>query len=182
MRIQPARQTAGFTLIELIIVLTILVISIGLIIPGFGRLLDSSQQSASVNTFSTALAQARYHAVTHSQRVVLCPSLDQQHCTGGYDWQAGFITFIDKNLNRLPDEDEDIINISQATSHVIDIQTSKGRSRITFRPTGDAPGSNTTFRFCPKSANLQRKVLVLSNTGRVRLSEKMPDGSEISCI
>ncbi len=182
MRTHYARLQTGFTLIELIIILAVLIIITGIGIPASGRLLDSSQQAASVNNFATALAQARYHAVMHSVRVILCPSTNQTSCTGGYDWQKGFISFVDDNRNRHRDNNEKLINVGQETHHLIGIQTSIGRQRISFRATGDSPGSNTTFKFCPRSEGLKRKALILSNTGRARLAEKMPNGSPITCI
>ena len=178
----PPRLSQGFTLIELVTACAVLLILLGIGIPGFGSIIDRNQQVAAINQFSTALAHARYHAVTFHRHVILCPSVDHQQCTGGFDWESGQITFVDDNNNRLRDDNEEIIAINQAIDRSIDIQTSTGRRKIRFKPSGAAPGSNTTFRFCTGSENVMRKALILSNSGRARLSDKLPDGSEITCI
>ena len=177
----PTCLQKGFTLIELLITCAVLLILFGIGVPGFGSIIDSNQQVAAINQFSTSLAHARYYAVTNNRHVILCPSTDLQTCTGGMDWEYGVISFLDDNRNRLRDANEEVIAINQAIDRSIDIQTSIGRKKIHYWPSGSAPGSNVTFRFCTDSPNVKRKALIISNSGRVRLSENLPDGSEITC-
>ena len=175
------RLAKGYTLIELLSVIAVLVITMGIALPGYTAFIGTNQQTAAINDFSTSLAQARYNAVKLMTHTILCPSIDQQNCTGGYSWQDGFITFLDENSNRRRDPDERLLNVQQAFNRTIQIQTSIARSKIVFRSSGASPGSNTTFRFCDHSGRIKHKALVLSNTGRVRLAKKLPDGREISC-
>ncbi|MBN8645314.1 MAG: type II secretion system protein [Planctomycetes bacterium] len=59
-RSHPAR---AFTLIELLVVVTILVAASVLLVPGFVRLLESTNYTNAVNTVSAALGQARAAAI-----------------------------------------------------------------------------------------------------------------------
>lgn len=176
-----ARLSRGVTLIEMISVVAVLVITTGMAVPQFDQLLGSNRQTAAINQFSTSLAQARYHAVSHFTRVVLCPSSDLESCTGGFDWQAGYITFTDNNRNRQRDPDEPLIAATQSQPADISILTSTGRRKIIFRPSGSSPGSNTTIRFCSENTRIPAKAIILSNTGRARLARKDANGDEISC-
>jgi len=176
-----SRPCAGFTLIELITVIAVLVITLGLAVPGFSSLIAGNQQTSLINQFSTSLAHARYYAVQHSRRVVLCPSSDLQSCTGGFDWQQGFISFVDENYNRLRDKKEKLLAVTQIDRNEVQVQTSTGRRKIVFYPSGSSPGSNVTIKFCSNAANIPGKALILSNSGRARLSKTTSRGDEIAC-
>ena len=171
----------GYTLIELLTVVAVVIISTSVAFPGYSRLVSSNLQTASINQFSTSLAQARYYAVTNMRPVVLCPSSNQQDCTGGFEWQNGYISFVDLDRDKQHDNNEKIIAIHGKQSDSVKILTSTGRRKIAFRPTGDSSGSNVTVRFCSDKTNLPGKALILSNTGRARLARKMPKGGKISC-
>jgi type IV fimbrial biogenesis protein FimT len=180
---QPSnsRLRAGVTLIELVTVIAVLIITLGIALPGFSSFLASNQQTSLINQFATSLNHARYYAVQSSQTVVLCPSSDLKFCTGGIDWQQGYISFIDKNYNRLRDENEEILATTQIDRGDIQIQTSTGRRKITFYPSGSSPGSNVTIKFCSSLPNIQGKALILSNSGRTRLSKTASNGNNIAC-
>lgn len=179
---KSARLSPGYTLIEVITVVAVLVITTGIATPVFSDMLNRSYQTASINEFSTALAQARYYAITHMQRVVLCPSVDQQICTGGFNWEQGYLSFVDENRDRQRNPGEKILNTHTQTDNNIRIQTSTGRRKITFHTSGMSPGSNATIRFCASSDDIPGKTIILSNTGRPRLAKKLRDGSPVTCI
>lgn len=174
-------KNKGFTFIEAITVVAVVVITTSMAFPGYTRLVSSNLQTTSINQFSTALAQARYYAVTNMRPVVLCPSSNQQDCTGGFEWQHGYISFVDLDRDKQHDANEKIIAIKEKQSDSVKVLTSTGRRKIAFRPTGDSSGSNVTVRFCSDKTNLPGKALILSNIGRARLARKMPNGDKISC-
>ncbi len=159
----------------------VLLILFGAGLPGFASIIDRNLQTTAINQLSTALAHARYHAVTFNRNVIICPSTDMHNCTGGYDWEYGHISFVDTNYNRKRDGNEKIIAVNQAIDRSIDIKTSIGRQKIRFNSSGASPGSNTTFRFCTDSDNVEYKAIILSNTGRARLAKKLPGNREIHC-
>lgn len=176
-----AGRQCGFTLIELITVITVMVILAGIAVPGFGKLLASNRQVTAINQFTTSLNHARYHAITHLERVVLCPSTDQQTCTGGFDWSNGYLSFVDRDFDRSRSAEERILQVTQPMPAGIKIQSSVGRQKITFLASGRSPGSNATFRICAESETQAGKALVLNNAGRVRLAKTLSDGSQVTC-
>ena len=175
------RPYSGFTLIELITVIAVLVITLGLAVPSFSSLIARNQQTSLINQFSTSLAHARYYAVQNSRRVILCPSTDLESCTGGFDWQQGFISFVDENYNRLRDAEEKLLAVTQVDRNEVKVQTSTARRKIVFYPSGSSPGSNVTIKFCSNVANIPGKALILSNSGRARFAKTTPSGAEIAC-
>ncbi len=176
-----SRQFHGFSLIESITVVAVLVITTGIALPSYEYLLSRNRQTTSINQFSTILAQARYHAVNHLSRVVLCPSTNHQDCTGGFEWHSGYIAFTDNNMDKQRNAGEKIISVVEKAHGSVSIKTSSGRRKIIFRPSGRSPGSNTTVLFCTNQGSLPGKALILSNSGRARLSKKLANDENIPC-
>ena len=175
------RLQKGYTLIELMSVISIAIITTGIVVPSFASILNRNQQIASVNQFSTNLAHARYQAINRYEHIVLCPSVNLSHCSNANEWEHGYISFIDTNENKEVDEQEEILTATQKMDYLIKIKSSSNRKKITFSPSGAAPGSNTTIQFCSGFGDIEHRALILSNSGRARLSKKMPNGEEITC-
>ena len=176
----PLRPNPGYTLIELMTFIAVLSVALGIGIPGYASFSTKNKQTILQNTFATTLAQARYQAISSNRQVVLCPSVNQKDCTGGFSWNPGYISFIDDNQNRQLDTDETYLSVIQPTDPNFKIQTSKGRQKITFKPSGMAYGSNTTIRFC-NDEKLPGTAIIISNTGRARPSKTLADGSPVTC-
>ncbi len=175
------RRSHGLTLIEMITTVAVIAITTSLALPSFARFIDSNQQTTAINQFATSLAQARFRAVSHLQQVILCPSNNQTDCTGGYEWHHGYISFVDSDRDRQRDSNEALIAVVQAYPADISIKTSTGRRKILFRSSGSSAGSNATIKVCSKHNDIAAKALILSNSGRARLSKKAANGGPINC-
>ncbi|MCP4995592.1 MAG: prepilin-type N-terminal cleavage/methylation domain-containing protein, partial [Gammaproteobacteria bacterium] len=129
----------GFTLVELLITIAIAIILTSTATNSFSSLYTSSAITTSINTFVAHLQLARSEAIKRGVRVVMCPSSNKTSCTGGVRWDTGFILYTDTNRNRRLDSDEVLLKTSQATHHSIQIRSTPGRKKLTFRPTGMSP-------------------------------------------
>jgi type IV fimbrial biogenesis protein FimT len=98
MRAQP-RYATGVTLIELMIVLSIIAVLTTMALPAFGNLLQSSASRSARSALSVSINQARIGAAMRSRQVVVCPSANQGDCAHDLRWQHGWISFIDNNMN-----------------------------------------------------------------------------------
>lgn len=67
---------AGFSLIELVIVLAILGVVAAIGAPSFGQFIRSGKISAATNDLVSAIYTARSSAITYGVSTVVCPSLD----------------------------------------------------------------------------------------------------------
>lgn len=91
-------RSHGFTLIELMITLSIAAIVLALGVPSFQEMMRNNRAATHMNEFTSALNLARSEAIKRGQRVALCPSINQTSCTGASDWEDGWIVFVDTAL------------------------------------------------------------------------------------
>ncbi len=172
----------GFTLIELIIVLAISSILFSVAIPNLRQFFASNLQRSEINTLISHFNLARSEAVKQATRMVLCPSDDNEVCDGSFNWNSGFIIFADENANRHRDEYESLIKVYQnGFESQISINSTNSRRRLTYQADGSSPGSNVTITFCNLDEIIPPKAVIISNSGRIRISKQRPNGSALSC-
>jgi type IV fimbrial biogenesis protein FimT len=91
------RRDSGFTMMELIIVITIVGILAGIGIPSFKYVTTSNRMTTEVNALLGDMQFARSEAIKEGQYVTVCTSSNGTSCTGssGTAWQNGWIVFVD---------------------------------------------------------------------------------------
>ncbi|HEY1725267.1 MAG TPA: GspH/FimT family pseudopilin [Steroidobacteraceae bacterium] len=87
----PERSCAGFTLLELVMVVSIAAILLALGVPSFRYVTTANRLAAEVNGLIGDMQFARTEAIKEGQSVVACVSTDGATCTGGNTWQSGWI-------------------------------------------------------------------------------------------
>jgi type IV fimbrial biogenesis protein FimT len=93
-----ARST-GFTLLEALVVLTLLAVLLGLVAPGLSGLRSRQQLQARAEDFWGSLMLARAQAVLLQQHVTVCAASAAGLCDAGGAWHDGWIVFADGNRN-----------------------------------------------------------------------------------
>lgn len=184
MRPQPngfTRCCEGLTLLELLATLAIGSITLSLAIPALGALTGNSARSGSINTLIGHLQLGRSEAITRGRVTILCPSLDGHDCLDSTAWEGGYILVEDSNNSGSVDSGDRLIRRVQQQDERITIRSTAGRKRILFNSLGMSPGYNLTLSFCDRQQLVEPKAVILSNTGRPRLSLTRPDGSPIAC-
>lgn len=88
-----SKHLRGFTLIELMVTLSVLAIVLGIAIPSFQKQIVNNKSLALGEEFAAALNYARSQAVKTTKRVSICASNNGTACTG--TWAEGFIVFED---------------------------------------------------------------------------------------
>jgi type IV fimbrial biogenesis protein FimT len=178
------RAGRGFTLIELIVTLAIAAILATMVIPSFNTLSVKNLQADEVNTMIHHFYLARSLSTANETRYALCPSSDGERCTNTADWSQGYILFEDSATphNGLRDPNEQLQAAHQPTQDArIDIDTSEHRNRVVYQADGHPVGYDLTMTFCDPDERIPPKAVILSNLGRVRVSETNPDGTPLSC-
>lgn len=94
---------AGFTAIELMVTLAIAAILMAIAMPSFSGIIKNQKIQTTVSDFFAAVNLTRSEAIRRGTRVDLIPA------EGGADWGKGWVIFVDRNGNRQPDNDEEII-------------------------------------------------------------------------
>jgi type IV fimbrial biogenesis protein FimT len=88
-------RMTGVTMIELLIVITIVAILMGIGVPSYRYITTSYRISGEINGLLGDVQFARAEAVKEGQNVTVCVSTDGASCAASTGWQAGWIVFSD---------------------------------------------------------------------------------------
>jgi len=161
------KAAQGFTLVELMVTVSVLAIVLGVGVPGFQELIQNNRMTVSVNDMVTDLNLARSEAVKRGSSVTLCRRNDAgTACNASGNWLSGWIIFIDPDGDGTVDTGEQIIRVRGSLKGLTLLNFS--RSRVTFSAQGFSQGFNGTITFCDSRGVSKAKGRVLSNTGRLR--------------
>ena len=87
------RKSRGFTLVELLITVSILAILLAIAAPSFRDLIQSNRTQTIANDLTTALQFARSEAVKRNVKVDICRR-NQNACADATDWGNGWLVKI----------------------------------------------------------------------------------------
>ncbi|MFK5913162.1 MAG: GspH/FimT family pseudopilin [Woeseiaceae bacterium] len=173
----------GFTLLELLVTLAIASVLAAISFPSLSAMLSQNRMVVTTNQLAGALAYARSEAVMRGENVVTCHSINQTKCHRSQYWNGSYIIFVDSNRNRLREPEEQLLRVYVDSNNDTQIELSaSGRAieyYMRYLPTGEAY-PNGTFRICSSSSN-SRNALIMTQSGRLRLSKTMRDGYPITC-
>lgn len=114
---RPSSQ-AGFSLIELLVTLTIAGMVLLLALPSFTNTIERNRIVTQTNDFIAATMMARSEAIRRNRLTGVCASADQQVCGGA--WTEGWIVWADLNLDGGPDVGEALRTGSFNTADTVD--------------------------------------------------------------
>jgi type IV fimbrial biogenesis protein FimT len=171
--------TAGFTLWELLTALLIASIALGLGIPSFRQLLLDSRRTADINALVVAVQLARSETAKRARPVVLCKSVDLSSCGGNeIRYDSGWMVFVNVDDLRPPHRSaaEPLLYVHRPE---IDGTISSNRALYEFRPF-HRRSTNGTITFCDRRGQSEARAVILSYTGRPRVSTSGP-GRPLVC-
>jgi type IV fimbrial biogenesis protein FimT len=178
-RFLQARQR-GHSLLELGMALVLATLLLSLALPSLRATFASVRMDTAKAAIFGALQFARASAVARADNVVLCPSRDGRHCSGGLAWQEGFIVFADHDLDEAPGKDGDILRVGGAQEGIAILATA-GRQRLTYRSDGSSAGSNVSLTLCDARGSAFARSIVVSNVGRVRMGAPTAAQAAAAC-
>ena len=177
MVIRPA--AGGYSLYELIITIGLVALVMSLGVPSFGKMLADHRLRVEVDALFHAVHLARKESVVRRRAVTLCPSRDGRNCEPGFDWSDGWILFVnlDRDAPAARDLDEPLL---QRFSGILHNQVIANRRSFSFRTT-TLRATNGTFIFCDKARRAAARALIVSYTGRPRVSRIDRSGNSYKC-
>jgi type IV fimbrial biogenesis protein FimT len=129
---RPYLQNSGFSLVELLMVISISAILLAVGIPGFGALINKQRVVTTANDFFMSISLTRSEAIRRGARVDMAP-------IDGTDWAKGWVVFVDKNNNQIQDSGDETIAIHQVELRGMTIQsglTDSSRPYLAYNGTG----------------------------------------------
>jgi type IV fimbrial biogenesis protein FimT len=173
------RARRGFTLVELLACLAVLLVLAAWSMPTFGVLARDSARTREVNQFVQAVYLARSEAIKRNGVVSLCPSTDLSSCSPGTAWQSGWVVFVndDHDSPAARDAGESLLRVYEAwdAGHIL-----SNRSTLSFRPFGQM-GVTATVTFCDDRGAAAARAVIISQTGRPRVSSRSASGGPLTC-
>lgn len=164
----PTRLQAGFTLLELVIVLSLSIILMAAVLPSYSAWTAELLIDGKLAELRSALRLARAQAVSMREDVKFCPADEDLSCTRSTDHQV--LVFVDINANNVLDYGDLPLRQIELQELRIQLRVSAGRPYIRYKYSGDSKewGSvNLCNRLTDPEASRQ---LVVNLGGRVRVA------------
>lgn len=172
----------AFTLIELLITVTIIAISISIAIPSFNALIEKTKLKTTALDLHSTLMHARNHAISNRVMVIVCQANGSnfEQCSPRrkrYDnWRNGWISYADLNKNNELDRKDEILSVHKANGQTAVVFNQMGRLR--FFPIGSARSAG--FYMCSSNSS-QTQYIRLLHTGRSRMSKELSPKQLLKC-
>lgn len=185
----PFVGNKGFTLIELIITLTIAGILLAVAMPSLSGIIQNHRLSGQANDLIADLNIARSEAIKRAVNVTVCkqdPAQTIPSCNASStaSWTSGWIIFIDSDSNGQVTAGETVLRVRQAlagngnimTSAATDITNgpySNAANLVIYQPSGMTtikPGVTAQFRLCDNRGPSQARTIQLISTGRATVN------------
>ena len=183
-RKRPAARMAGFTLLELMITVTIAAILLGIGVPAFSDIIRNNRLTAGANDLLHSAQRARSEAVKRQATVAVCATADaeadQPTCSNGAFSQ--WIMFVDTNSDWTADADEPVLERHGALPASVTVRNDEdgiisyaaSGFPTTPLPAGIMPTRNVVL--CDSRGNRQigtnstARAMLIEGTGRSRVT------------
>jgi type IV fimbrial biogenesis protein FimT len=169
--------TAGMTLVEMMIVLTIVAILSSLALPSLRTLLDRQKVSTSARAFQSAVMLARSEAVKRGERVDLVPAFR-------HEWESGWLVLLDANNNQQADAGETVLHRSAeqpGNLHIVASLRDAKKTYLAFDPSGRPRSASSSalpqFGSLLFSVGTQKRKIIIGFLGRLRSCDPDRDGA-----
>jgi len=161
----------GFTMLELMITLSIAAILAATAVPSFQSLMTQSQLTTQTNELVGSLHYARSEAVKRGMRVTVCTSSDGLECKNGSGWQNGWLIFSDGGTAGEIDGGDEVLRVFPPSQRVALTVSSNFSNSISYLASGRSRGNgnllgNGSFTLCSHG---KKNEILIASAGRPSL-------------
>jgi type IV fimbrial biogenesis protein FimT len=183
---RPHSSTAGFTLLELMVTVSVLAILLGIGVPTFADIIRNNRLTSAANDLLHATQLARSEALKRQAAVVVCATndsaADPPSCNDGEfrDW----IVFVDSDSDWVVDAAEPVLERHGAVHGSVTVRNDND-GIISYASSGFAtppPAPKAASRnivFCDQRGNQEvgtnsaARAIVITATGRTRVTRDL---------
>ncbi|PRC91018.1 GspH/FimT family pseudopilin [Solimicrobium silvestre] len=149
--LRPASRAGGFTLVELLITMTIAAILLAVAVPQFKSAFQSQQASTEITNLLNDMAYARSEAIREGQYVTICalpapPLTTGVSCGTSNNWQNGWIIYSDSGTSSTTTNSA-TQTYAASTSTLLRVQNAFTSTDTLTNSTGSANSSVHTVSF-----------------------------------
>jgi type IV fimbrial biogenesis protein FimT len=153
-------QPKGFTLIELMVTITIAGIMLGIAVPNFQTFMQNGRQNATASEFQKTLQMARDEAVARNTNMVLCATANNTTCSNTNTWENGYLIA----ATATPTTAFTVISVHDALDDGQTLRAVNGSNTLTFTPNGLLRNTDS-FRICDARGTSSQKGFVIAMGG-----------------
>jgi type IV fimbrial biogenesis protein FimT len=169
----------GYSLYELLMTMALIALVLTLGLPSFGSIIANHRLRVEVDALFHAVHLARKGSIVRRRVISICPSHNGIDCEPALDWSTGWIMFVntDRDSPAARDYDEAILQ-----HHPVDqnVRIMSNRESFTLRST-ELRATNGTLVFCDRRGRATVRALVISYTGRPRVTQRDTRGRAYKC-
>lgn len=162
-------KTCGFTLVELMVTLSVAAILLTVGIPGMRDLIANNRLTAATNLFVSSMNIARSEAIKQGRDATVCVSTSLAGCTAG-NWQQGWLVWVDTDQDGNLDFPTEVIRAVQplATS----LQFTSTQNSFSIDSQGTVDNVNALLNVCDDRAGEVGRQLRVLATGGISLNSQ----------
>ncbi len=179
------RETRGFTLVELMVVLIIVAIVLTFAVPSYRTLILNQRINGLTDNLFNSLSYARNLALSNDEPVTVCPYSAAGSTTCGNNWSAGWIVVKQPPLGTSAVLNTTVLSAGGPTLKATAYGGSSSISAITFNGRGLLNTSQALLTACDSRGAAQARSILVYSTGSMQTSNKpgvAADGTtQLSC-
>lgn len=186
----PGAATNGFTLVELLVTLSVATILVTMAVPSFSEFVKNNRMITQTNELVTTLNMARSEAVRRGTQITLCKSATGSSCTTSGGWEQGWIMFVDAAGSGTVANTSNILRVQSALASSVTLRGGTNfASYVSFRSTGAtqtigtaaaAPLAGVLVMCDDRGFGANSRAIQISTIGRVSSTAGNGSGSSAS--
>ncbi len=168
------KRSSGFTLLELMITLTVgaIVLSVG--VPSFRAVIMDNRLVTQANQFVTSVSLARSAAVRYQRNATVCASANYDDpvpdCIATTDWSIGWIVWVDKDRDTVTDANE-IVSVFEPLNDSLAFSSS-GTAGFTYDSRGFSLAGGDDLVLCDDRTGETGRLIRVNAVGRTNVSRQ----------